>query len=313
MANVFHAGDGNLHPLVLFDDAVAGRGRAGRGGLRAILDLCSRTAARSPASTASARTRRVHAEHVHRRRPRHHAAAAMRVRPATVASTPARCFRRPGSAARSPAGARASIRSDGRARGGLLMGEYGRLWMLCATLSTMPGWRHPVTTWTAFTASYVASPDDADRRRRRARGVAAATAAVVLRGGAPSWPGAPRRAAPTSRSTPPGLDRVVAHDAGDLFSSARRYAARRRAGGAGAGRAAADLDPRTPGEPSAASSRPTPAARCACATARRATCVIGVRSSAPTARSPRPAAGSSRTSPATTSPSCSAARSARWA
>ena len=34
VANVFHAGDGNLHPLVLFDEAQRGPGRGGRGGQR---------------------------------------------------------------------------------------------------------------------------------------------------------------------------------------------------------------------------------------------------------------------------------------
>ncbi|MEP9384842.1 FAD-linked oxidase C-terminal domain-containing protein [Nocardioides cheoyonin] len=40
VANVFHAGDGNLHPLVLFDDAVEGAGEAAEEVSRAILDLC---------------------------------------------------------------------------------------------------------------------------------------------------------------------------------------------------------------------------------------------------------------------------------
>jgi glycolate oxidase len=40
VANVFHAGDGNLHPLVLFDDAVDGAGAAAESVSRAILDLC---------------------------------------------------------------------------------------------------------------------------------------------------------------------------------------------------------------------------------------------------------------------------------
>ena len=35
VANVFHAGDGNLHPLVCFDGRIDGRGRARRGALRA--------------------------------------------------------------------------------------------------------------------------------------------------------------------------------------------------------------------------------------------------------------------------------------
>jgi glycolate oxidase len=40
VANVFHAGDGNLHPLVLFDDAVEGAGQAAEEVSGAILDLC---------------------------------------------------------------------------------------------------------------------------------------------------------------------------------------------------------------------------------------------------------------------------------
>ena len=59
VANVFHAGDGNLHPLVLFDDGVAGRGGARPRRSPARSSTCaSSTAARSPASTASASTRR---------------------------------------------------------------------------------------------------------------------------------------------------------------------------------------------------------------------------------------------------------------
>ena len=40
VANVFHAGDGNLHPLVLFDEAVEGAGEAAEKVSGAILDLC---------------------------------------------------------------------------------------------------------------------------------------------------------------------------------------------------------------------------------------------------------------------------------
>jgi glycolate oxidase len=40
VANVFHAGDGNLHPLVLFDDAVPGAGEAAEKVSGAILDEC---------------------------------------------------------------------------------------------------------------------------------------------------------------------------------------------------------------------------------------------------------------------------------
>lgn len=41
-ANVFHAGDGNLHPLVLFDDRVEGEGDAAEALSGAILDICIR-------------------------------------------------------------------------------------------------------------------------------------------------------------------------------------------------------------------------------------------------------------------------------
>ncbi|MFI6350119.1 FAD-linked oxidase C-terminal domain-containing protein [Streptomyces sp. NPDC050560] len=40
VANVFHAGDGNLHPLILFDDRVAGAAHAAEELGFAILDLC---------------------------------------------------------------------------------------------------------------------------------------------------------------------------------------------------------------------------------------------------------------------------------
>jgi glycolate oxidase len=40
VANVFHAGDGNLHPLVLFDDTVPGAGDAAEEVSGKILDLC---------------------------------------------------------------------------------------------------------------------------------------------------------------------------------------------------------------------------------------------------------------------------------
>ena len=40
MANVFHAGDGNLHPLVLFDDRVAGEEERAEELSTQILDIC---------------------------------------------------------------------------------------------------------------------------------------------------------------------------------------------------------------------------------------------------------------------------------
>jgi glycolate oxidase len=40
VANVFHAGDGNLHPLVLYDDTVPGQAEAAEELSGAILDAC---------------------------------------------------------------------------------------------------------------------------------------------------------------------------------------------------------------------------------------------------------------------------------
>ena len=82
VANVFHAGDGNLHPLVLYDDASPGQTDGRRGGVR-------RDPGRLPGARRldhrRARRRRgqvpVHAEDVRRRRPGHHAAGPVRVRP----------------------------------------------------------------------------------------------------------------------------------------------------------------------------------------------------------------------------------------
>ena len=58
VANVFHAGDGNLHPLVLYDGAEEGEAERAPRWRRASSSCASSTAARSPASTASASTRR---------------------------------------------------------------------------------------------------------------------------------------------------------------------------------------------------------------------------------------------------------------
>ena len=82
VANVFHAGDGNLHPLVLYDDAVARRDGRGRGTVRR--DPGHLPGTRRLDHRRARRRRRqvpVHAEDVQRRRPGHHAAGPVRVRP----------------------------------------------------------------------------------------------------------------------------------------------------------------------------------------------------------------------------------------
>ena len=58
IGNVFHAGDGNLHPLICYDESDPGTGRARRGGGARDPALLHRgRRRRSPASTASAPTR----------------------------------------------------------------------------------------------------------------------------------------------------------------------------------------------------------------------------------------------------------------
>ena len=57
VANVFHAGDGNLHPLVLFDDAEAGASARALELAGLILESCIAAGARSPVSMASVPTR----------------------------------------------------------------------------------------------------------------------------------------------------------------------------------------------------------------------------------------------------------------
>ena len=53
ISNIFHAGDGNMHPIILFDRAQAGRSGTGAAGRRRDSGTtASRSAARSPASTA---------------------------------------------------------------------------------------------------------------------------------------------------------------------------------------------------------------------------------------------------------------------
>ena len=82
VANVFHAGDGNLHPLVLFDDAVEGQAERAEevsGGDPRPLHRARRVDHRR--ARRRLRQGQVHAADVLRRRPRHHAAGALRLRP----------------------------------------------------------------------------------------------------------------------------------------------------------------------------------------------------------------------------------------
>ena len=58
VGNVFHAGDGNLHPLVLYDEHEPGEAERAEELAERSSSPASTRAARSPASTGSASTRR---------------------------------------------------------------------------------------------------------------------------------------------------------------------------------------------------------------------------------------------------------------
>ena len=113
-------------PAVLFDDA---RGRARRERAEELAGRdprrsASSSAARSPASTASASDKAKYMpRHVQRRRPRHVAAPALRLRPGRRSPTRARSCRRRGCAARCPAVTGRPPAGRGRDRGGLLMAD----------------------------------------------------------------------------------------------------------------------------------------------------------------------------------------------
>ena len=215
VANVFHAGDGNLHPLVLFDDAVDGPGRAGRGGLR-----------RDPRPVHRARwldhrrARRghgqgqAHAAHVHRRRPGHHAAAcgAPSTRPGWP--TRARSSRRRGCAARCRAGTAGRTRC--RRPASRRCSERG-----CAGGPARRVRRcRPAGDGDAIAgvpARFVAAPGSADEAAAVVRAAAVHDLSAVVRGAATKldWGSPPERldlVLDTRR-----LTGVVEHAAGDLI------------------------------------------------------------------------------------------------
>ena len=84
IANVFHAGDGNLHPVVLYDERAAGRARAGEGGRRRASCELVIVGGRRALGRARHRPRedRLHGPAVRRGRPGRDAPAARRLQPA---------------------------------------------------------------------------------------------------------------------------------------------------------------------------------------------------------------------------------------
>ena len=166
-------GDGNLHPLVLFDDAEPGAGERGRGGVRRDPRPVHRA---RRLDHRRARRRRgqvpVHAEDVHRRRPGHHAAGPLRLRPGAACPTRARSSPPRGCAARCPGARGRRTRwssparrssSDGTPNGSVAAGR--RRWPHAA--AALPSGRPPTTPWPGSRRAWVASPR-VDRRGRSA-------------------------------------------------------------------------------------------------------------------------------------------------
>ena len=226
VANVFHAGDGNLHPLVLFDDAVEGAGRGRREGQRRHPRPVHR-ARRLDHRRARRRHRQgeVHAADVHRRRPRHHAAGALRLRPGRTSPTPARCSRRRGCAGRCPDVTRAPTRCRKPA------------WRRCSDVRRRPLDR-TAREAVASACADVHDPEHADHVDGVAPGLVArpadtARSAEVLRAAtAHGLTVVPRgRGTKLSWGTPPSsadvlldvsaLDQVLDHAAGDLIVAAQ--------------------------------------------------------------------------------------------
>ncbi len=104
VGNVFHAGDGNLHPLVLYDAAVEGEYERAKELADAILAACVDAGGSLTGEHGDRRRQGVRdAVDVLRARPRGVRAAAARRSTRTGSPTRGRCCRRRGSAARCPA------------------------------------------------------------------------------------------------------------------------------------------------------------------------------------------------------------------
>ena len=194
VANVFHAGDGNLHPLVLYS-AAAGRDRAGRAAVRARSPSCAWSwAGRCRASTASAPTRRARCRRCSARTTSRSMA---RVR---TAFDPRRAVQ-PGQGAAHPAAVRRAARQVPAASAG-----GGGSDRAPVTDQRYDHRRGPDAT----------STRRVPRRRARHRGPARGSPAP-----APPPTGPARSARSTPCSTPPALTGVITHNPGDMTVSVR--------------------------------------------------------------------------------------------
>ena len=286
VANVFHAGDGNLHPLVLFDDAVPGQAERADEVSGAILDLCIE---HGGSITGEHGVGVDKAQFMPRMFSEDDLDTMQLVRcafdpkglsnPGKIFPTPRLCGEVPG-------------RAQGRpSAGGVRLGGA----VLMAAAAGLP---RPVAR--ADAGRTPTSPGCTARRRcPRHRGVAAVMRAAA-RTGSPGPGGAgPSGTGAARRPLRPGgrhrrLDRILEHAAGDLVVRVRRPGDARRAG-VGARRAGPGTRRSTSRcrAPRSAGCSP-PRSRPAPAPLRhgRATCSSGSPWSWPTARSPDPGARS---------------------
>ena len=282
VANVFHAGDGNLHPLVCYDAAVEGQAARAEELAGRILDVCLDAGGSITGEHGVGVDKRKHM-------------AKMFGEADLAAFQRLRC-------AFDPAGPGQPGQGDADARGCAAR---------CPGPTASTRWRPP------------ASRSGSDGRSRAPpptpRPCCAAWPARAARSGRPAPAAARRGAAPTPADTVTvhtgGLDRIVAHNPGD-FTAVLEAGVPLADRAAPAGRARASgwrsTRPTWAARSAAWSPRPTPG-RPGTATAASATWSSASPWCSPTARSPAPAARSSRTSPGTTSASCSPARTARSA
>ena len=104
IGNVFHAGDGNLHPLICYDEAIPGQAEHAETVASEILQYCIDAGGAITGEHGVGADKKAYmAQDVRGRRSRRHAAGALRLRSARASAIPARSFRRRGCAAKCPA------------------------------------------------------------------------------------------------------------------------------------------------------------------------------------------------------------------
>ena len=207
VGNVFHAGDGNLHPLVLYDAGRRARPRRRRSSPRRSSTPASTRAARSPASTASASTRRARCRRCSRSATSRRCERLRRAfdpdglaNPGKVFPTPRLCGEVPGPVPRHP------LELVGPCRASLSLEQaVGRAARPRRPRARTRADRHRSRRRPASTAARARGrrPDLHRRGRDPALGAAARARARTASGSRSTRP-ATRRSAPASPATSPG-------------------------------------------------------------------------------------------------------------